>query len=94
MGSTSSLDECDSLLMVEEQLSGGNTSVVVRVGDTVRRPVGPWTPAVHDLLNYLAAVGFAGAPRVQGIDKLNREVPDFVPGEVGTLSAADPLADY
>lgn len=78
--------------MFEEELSGGNTSVVVRVGDTVRRPVGPWTPAVHDLLNHLAAVGFTGAPHVQGIDELNREVLEFVPGEVETLSAAEPLA--
>lgn len=77
--------------MFEEELSGGNTSVVVRVGDTVRRPVGPWTPAVHDLLNHLAAVGFRGAPRVRGIDELDREVLEFVSGAVGTLSPADPL---
>ncbi len=24
-----------------------------RVGDTVRRTTGPWTPAVHDLLGHL-----------------------------------------
>lgn len=80
--------------MVEEQLHGGNTSVVVRVGDTVRRPVGPWTPAVHDLLDHLASVQFAGAPRVQGIDELDREILEFVPGEVGTLSPADPLLPW
>ena len=85
------LERCHALLMFEEELFGGNTSVVVRVGDTVRRPVGPWTPAVHDLLNYLAAVGFRGAPRVRGIDELNREVLEFVSGEVGILSPADPL---
>ena len=77
--------------MSEEELTGGNTSVVVRVGDTVRRSVGPWTPAVHDLLDHLALVGFTGAPRVQGIDEQNREVLEFVPGEVGTLTPADPL---
>jgi hypothetical protein len=64
------------------------------VGDTVRRPVGPWTPAVHDLLNHLASVGFAGAPQVQGIDELNREILEFVPGDVGTLSPADPLLPW
>ena len=35
---------------VEEPLRGGNVSArVVRVGDTVRRPAGPHTPAVHAL---------------------------------------------
>jgi hypothetical protein len=34
-------------------LGGGNmSSGVVRVGDTVRRPAGPWTPAVHALLTH------------------------------------------
>jgi hypothetical protein len=75
----------------EEQLSGGNTTVVVRVGDTVRRPVGPWTAAVHDLLNHLTAVGFSGSPRVLGIDNTDREILEFVPGEVGSLSATQPL---
>jgi hypothetical protein len=38
-------------------LTGGTmTAGVVRVGDTVRRPVGRWTPAVHSLLRYLAVV--------------------------------------
>lgn len=81
--------------MVEEiPLSGGNTTVVVRMGNTVRRPVGPWTPAVHDLLNHLAAVGFSGSPRVLGIDESDREILEFVPGDVGTLSAAEPLAEW
>lgn len=31
----------------EEILSGGAVNHVTRVGDTVRRPTGPWTPAVH-----------------------------------------------
>ncbi len=75
----------------EEQLSGGNTTTVVRVGETVRRPVGPWTPAVHDLLHYLSAVAFPGSPRVVGIDDADREILAFVAGEVGNLSAAQPL---
>ncbi|MFJ9843735.1 phosphotransferase enzyme family protein [Kitasatospora sp. NPDC101155] len=68
---------------VEQPLSGGNVSAgVVRVGDTVRRPAGPWTPAVHALLAHLHAVGFRGAPRPLGLDDRGREVLDFVPGEV------------
>jgi hypothetical protein len=78
----------------EEPLSGGNTTVVVRVGDTVRRPVGPWTPAVHDLLKHLADVGFTGSPRVLGVDDAAREVLEFVPGEVGTLTPAQPLPPW
>ena len=37
----------------EIPLHGGNVSTVVRVGDTVRRNAGPWTPAVHALLHHL-----------------------------------------
>lgn len=67
----------------EEPLSGGNVSAgVVRVGDTVRRPAGPWTPAVHALLDHLHAVGFEGAPRPLGIDERGREVLSWAPGAV------------
>ena len=34
----------------EIPLRGGNVSTVVRVGETVRRNAGPWTPTVHALL--------------------------------------------
>lgn len=67
----------------EVPLSGGNVSGgVVRVGGTVRRPAGPWTPAVHALLAHLHAVGFRGAPRPLGVDERGREVLSFVPGTV------------
>ena len=67
----------------EEILHGGNTSVVVRVGDTVRRQTGHWTPAVHALLAHLKSVGFSDAPTVMGIDDHCREILPFVTGEVG-----------
>jgi aminoglycoside phosphotransferase (APT) family kinase protein len=54
---------------------------VSRVGDTVRRATGPWTPAVHALLGYLAGVGFDAAPSVEGVDEHGREVLGFVHGE-------------
>ena len=60
----------------------------MRVGDTVRRVGGPWTPAVHALLAYLAARGFAGAPRPLGTDEAGREVLSFLPGE--TVGSARP----
>ena len=67
----------------EIPLSGGNmSSGVVRVGDTVRRPSGPWTPAVHALLTHLHDAGFDGAPRPLGIDERGREVLTFIPGAV------------
>ena len=67
----------------EIPLGGGNmSSGVVRVGDTVRRPAGPWTPAVHALLTHLHEVGFSGAPRPLGIDDRGREVLTFMPGTV------------
>jgi Ser/Thr protein kinase RdoA (MazF antagonist) len=54
----------------------------VRVGDTVRRPAGPWTPAVHALLDHLEAVGFDAAPRARGSDAERREVVTYAAGEV------------
>jgi aminoglycoside phosphotransferase (APT) family kinase protein len=54
----------------------------VRVGDTVRRPAGPWTPAVHALLNHLEAAGFDAAPRAMGEDAEGREVVSYAPGDV------------
>lgn len=67
----------------EQPLSGGNVSDgVVRVGDTVRRPAGPWTPAVHALLTHLYEAGFRAVPRPLGIDDQGREVLTFVPGGV------------
>lgn len=76
----------------EEQALTGAVSTVVRIGNTVRRNTGPWTPAVHALLHHLEAVGFDGAPRVLGRDEQGREVLSFVDGEVapGPTPAAYP----
>jgi aminoglycoside phosphotransferase (APT) family kinase protein len=55
--------------------------VSVHIADgVVRRPAGPWTPAVHALLRWFEHVGFDGAPRVVGVDG-DCEVLTFVPGE-------------
>lgn len=71
---------------VEERLPGGNVGGAVRVGDTVRRPTGPWTPAVHALLRHLEG-RVPCVPRVHGFDARGREVLDFLPGEVVDLTA-------
>nr|WP_316520029.1 phosphotransferase [Kitasatospora sp. K002] len=87
--------------MSEEELplSGGNMNAgVVRVGDTVRRPAGPWTPAVHALLEHLHAAGFRAAPRPLGLDGQGREVLTYQPGRAlwpdrfALLRPADQLA--
>src|SRR5512141_2994815 len=67
--------------MDEIVLPGGNVGAVVRVGDTVRRPTGPWTPAVHELLRHLERVGFAYSPRVLGVDEHGREILTYIEGE-------------
>ncbi|GGS98728.1 trifolitoxin immunity domain-containing protein [Nonomuraea spiralis] len=78
----------------EIQLAGGDvTAGVVRVGDTVRRPVGTNSPLVHALLRHLEEAGFAGAPRFLGIDAAGREVLTFVPGEVAGRPRPAWLAD-
>ncbi len=69
-------------MLQEGESARGSVNPVVRIGDTVRRPVHRWTPAVHALLRYLEAVGFSGVPRVLGFDELGREVLSFIPGEV------------
>jgi hypothetical protein len=72
----------------EIPLLGGSTSTVVRVGDTVRRNAGPWTPAVHGLLRHLEAVGFTGSPRALGIDEQGREVLSYIAGDCGRYPLA------
>jgi Phosphotransferase enzyme family len=67
--------------VVEIRLDGGDAGGAVRVGDTVRRATGPWTPAVHAVLAHLAGKGFAGSPRPLGLDAQGREVLTFLAGE-------------
>lgn len=57
-----------------EELLPGNVSEVVQVGNTIRRTTGPWSPAVHAVLQHLEKIGFDGAPRFLGIDDDGREV--------------------
>lgn len=63
-------------------LGGDVTEGLVRVGATVRRPVGRNAPFRHALLRHLEAVGFDGAPRYLGIDAAGREVLSYVEGDV------------
>lgn len=65
----------------EEALTGGSISNPVRVGGTVRRQAGPWTPTVHALLRHLEDAGFEGAPRAIGFDDAGREVLTYIEGD-------------
>src|SRR6185436_14241707 len=70
----------------EIPLEGGTVNdVVVRVGDTVRRSVGPWTPAVHALLRHLERAGFPYSSRVLGFDAKGREVLRYIEGVTGNM---------
>lgn len=61
-------------------LTGGHTPGVVRVGDTVRRPLQHGSARIHRLLTYLERCGFDGAPRFLGIDARGREILSFIEG--------------
>jgi Phosphotransferase enzyme family len=65
----------------EIKLPGGNVGGAVRLGNTVRRQPGPWTPAVHALLNYLHG-RVPAIPRVLGTDDQDREILSYLPGRV------------
>lgn len=74
---------------IERHLSGGNMAPVIRVGDTVRRVTGRWTPAVHRLLAALADAGVDGVPRVLGLDAQGREILTYLEGEILSDAAPD-----
>lgn len=74
----------------EVPLSGGNMTAVVRVGDTVRRAAGPWTPTIHAFMRHLRAAGFTRIPEPRGVDDRGREIISLLPGAPATY----PLPDF
>ncbi len=64
----------------ETPLRSRVTSGVVRVGETVRKPLVP--PFAVELLRFLEQTDFDGAPRVLGRDEHGRTILTYVPGEV------------
>lgn len=69
--------------MESQALTGGrSTSGVVRIGDTVRRPIVHDATFGHACLLHLESSGFQHAPRFKGIDDAGREVLSFIPGSV------------
>ena len=59
-----------------------STSGVVRVGDTVRRPVKEKSAFVHDVLRHLELRGFDRVPRFLGIDEKGRAMLTYISGTV------------
>jgi hypothetical protein len=90
------------------RLCGGtaNRGRVVRVGDTVVRPVAPCWPATHALLRHLDDAGFDGAPRVLSAGPVTETLtyiagraavppfPDDVLTDEALVSVADLLRRY
>jgi len=87
----------DRLIGKEVALRGGMTTPgVVRVGDTVRRPLKEGSGFVHDVLRHLERRGFDRAPRFVGIDEKGRATLTYisgtVPQQVGGFQRAQWLA--
>lgn len=66
-----------------------NHGRIMRLGDTVRRPAGEHTVAVHALLGHLRASGFTGSPQVLGYDGTH-EVLGYIDGH----AAVAPMPDW
>ena len=62
--------------------TGRLTAGVVRVGETVRRPLTPSSPFMARVLAHLETTGCAWAPRHLGVDARDRDILTFHPGEV------------
>jgi aminoglycoside phosphotransferase len=77
----------------EEKLTGGNSSIVARVGVTVRRETRPWTARVHGLLAHLRSKGVMEVPAPLGFDDQGREILTFIPGKAGHAPTAELLSE-
>ncbi len=80
--------------MSDSQLLDDNPNrKIERIGDTVHRPAHHWTPAVHDLLNYLQSVDFPYSPKVLGFYDDGREVLSYIDGQSGADGWAKIVSD-
>jgi Phosphotransferase enzyme family len=68
--------------MTEEILQQRDDRVLTRLGEAVRHPWHPWSPATRALLKHLSAVGFALSPRVIGTDG-QADLLSYIPGVSG-----------
>jgi len=56
----------------------------VRVGSTLRKEAGPWTPTIQALLRFLRDADFDLAPEPLGLDDRGREVMSWLEGTSAT----------
>ncbi|MBA2711163.1 MAG: aminoglycoside phosphotransferase family protein [Tatlockia sp.] len=63
-------------------LEGGRRNQIIRIGDCVHRPIGPWTTQIHKFLYHLREKGFYSAPKPLGFDEDGREILSFIEGNV------------
>ncbi|HUX50961.1 MAG TPA: aminoglycoside phosphotransferase family protein [Spirochaetia bacterium] len=73
---------------MEVFLGGGNREIL-RDGEFVRRPAGPWSATVHRLLSHVRAHGFDRAPFPVGFSDSGEEILTFLPGTVSNYPLPD-----
>ena len=61
MNKANAIANADAYVDAELEVMPGGVNQVLRIGSTVRRPVGPWTASVHALLTHIAEAGYTGA---------------------------------
>lgn len=76
-----------------EELSGGRASSIYREGEVVYRPLQPWSPTIHRILQQLEQSGVDESPRFIGVSK-NREVLSFVEGDTYNYPLVDAIASH
>ncbi len=80
LGSTQGL-ESERRAHATQRLQDEPHRRIERRGDTVWRPLHPWSAAVHDLLRYLESVDFPAPRLLDVVDGF--EVVSFIPGDSG-----------
>lgn len=66
----------------EQTLDHDGMTHVVRIGQTVRRPVRPFTSTMHEYLRHVRSRGVDFVPEPLGYDEQGREVLSFIGGDV------------
>ncbi|WP_281829916.1 phosphotransferase enzyme family protein [Vibrio nigripulchritudo] len=63
-----------------KELNGGRENSIFQCGDTVIRPLNPWSSTIHQLLTHLSQKGMSGIPKLVGKDESNEHLT-FVEGD-------------
>lgn len=73
-----------------EQLIGGRSGKIQKIGRLVVRPAQAWTNDVHSFLRFVRAEGAEFVPMPYGMNELKQEQVSYMPGEVFNY----PLPDH